>query len=114
MLGDITVADEIYVICGYTDMRKSIDGLCALIQDQLKMDPGKSRAIYLFCGKRNDRIKVLLHESDGYVLLYKRYNKQEYGTHTRNDFKCILRRRISRATCMDVTYSIHQNDIQHH
>lgn len=26
MLGDITVADEIYVICGYTDMRKSIDG----------------------------------------------------------------------------------------
>lgn len=53
-------------------MRKSIDGLCALIQDQLKMDPGKSRAIYLFCGKRNDRIKVLLHESDGYVLLYKR------------------------------------------
>lgn len=60
MLGDITVADEIYVICGYTDMWKSIDGLCALIQDQLKMDPGKSRAIYLFCGKRNDRIKVLL------------------------------------------------------
>jgi len=72
MLGDITVADEIYVICGYTDMRKSIDGLCSLIQDQLKMDPGKNRAIYLFCGKRNDRIKVLLHERDGYVLLYKR------------------------------------------
>lgn len=72
MLGDITVADEIYVICGYTDMRKSIDGLCALIQDQLKMDPGNGRKLYLFCGKRNDRIKVLLHEKDGYVLLYKR------------------------------------------
>ena len=35
MLGDITVADEIYVICGYTDMRKSIDGLCAVVKDQL-------------------------------------------------------------------------------
>ena len=41
------------------------------------------------------------------------YSK-EYGTDTRNDFQCILCRRISRATCMDVTYSIHQNDIQHH
>jgi len=37
MLGDITVADEIYVICGYTDMRKSIDGLCAVVKDQLKL-----------------------------------------------------------------------------
>lgn len=53
MLGDITVADEIYVICGYTDMRKSIDGLCSLIQDQLKMDPGKNRAIYLHCSAAN-------------------------------------------------------------
>lgn len=39
MLGDITVADEIYVICGYTDMRKSIDGLCAVVKDQLNMNP---------------------------------------------------------------------------
>lgn len=29
MLGDITAATDIYIICGYTDMRKSIDGLCA-------------------------------------------------------------------------------------
>ena len=35
MLGDIAVADEIYIVCGYTDMRKSIDGLCAIIKDQL-------------------------------------------------------------------------------
>lgn len=72
MLGDITVADDIYVICGYTDMRKSIDGLCAIIIDQLKMDPSSSNAIFLFCGRRNDRIKVLLHEREGFVLLYKR------------------------------------------
>ena len=31
MIGDITAADEIYIVCGYTDMRKSIDGLCAII-----------------------------------------------------------------------------------
>ena len=71
MLGDITAADEIFVICGYTDMRKSIDGLCEIVQDKLHMDSGK-RSLFMFCGKRCDRIKILLHESDGFVLLYKR------------------------------------------
>ena len=49
MLGDITVADEIYIVCGYTDMRRAIDGLCAIVQDKLHMDP-RRRALYLFCG----------------------------------------------------------------
>lgn len=71
MLGDITVADEVYIICGYTDMRKSIDGLCTIVQDKLNMDPRRS-ALYLFCGRRCDRIKALLWESTGFVLLYKR------------------------------------------
>ena len=39
MLGDISGLEKIYIVCGYTDMRKSIDGLCAIIEDQLKMDP---------------------------------------------------------------------------
>ena len=51
MLGDITAADEIYIVTGRTDMRKSIDGLCAIVEDQLHMDPRRS-ALYLFCGKR--------------------------------------------------------------
>ncbi len=51
MLGDISVADNVYIITGYTDMRKSIDGLCAIIMDQMKCDPDR-HAIYLFCGKR--------------------------------------------------------------
>ena len=63
MLGDITAADEIYIVTGRTDMRKSIDGLCAIVEDQLHMDPRRS-ALYLFCGKRCDRIKALLWESD--------------------------------------------------
>ena len=46
MIGDITVADEIYIVCGYTDMRKSIDGLCAIVEDKLHMDP-RRKAIFL-------------------------------------------------------------------
>ena len=71
MIGDITVADEIYIVCGYTDMRKSIDGLCAIVEDKLHLDPRRS-AIFLFCGRRCDRIKILMWEADGFVLLYKR------------------------------------------
>ena len=71
MIGDITVADEIYIVCGYTDMRKSIDGLCAIVEDKLHMDPRRS-AIFLFCGRRADRIKILMWEADGFVLIYKR------------------------------------------
>lgn len=71
MLGDISVATNIYIITGRTDMRKSINGLCAIIMGQLKEEPD-GHSIYLFCGKRCDRIKVLLRGPDGYVLLYKR------------------------------------------
>lgn len=71
MIGDISVADNIYIVCGYTDMRKSIDGLCAIIQHTFQMNP-RCNSLYLFCGRRCDRIKALLYEQDGFVLLYKR------------------------------------------
>lgn len=71
MLGDISNAEEIYIVCGYTDMRKSIDGLCGIVQNQLKLNPF-TPSLYLFCGKKRDRIKALLWEKDGFVLLYKR------------------------------------------
>ena len=72
MLGDISLVDEFYIDCGYTDMRKSIVGLCALVENKLHMDPRRS-ALYLFCGRRCDRIKALLWESDGFVLLNKKH-----------------------------------------
>lgn len=71
MLGDVKAAEQIYIACGYTDMRKSIDGLAALIREQFRMDPF-SPSLFLFCGRRCDRIKALLWEGDGFVLLYKR------------------------------------------
>ena len=71
MLGDITIAREIYLACGYTDMRKSIDGLAAVVEQQFNLNPFQP-ALFLFCGKRCDRLKALLWEGDGFVLFYKR------------------------------------------
>ena len=64
-------ADHIYLACGYTDLRRGIDGLAQIVQQQFELDPF-SNSLFLFCGKRRDRIKALLWEGDGFVLLYKR------------------------------------------
>lgn len=68
MLADISNVDAIYIVCGRTDMRKSIDGLCAIIQDQFSMEI--DHALYLFCGRKCDRIKAILKEPDGIVEYY--------------------------------------------
>ena len=60
-----------YIACGYTDLRRGIDGLASLVQQQFQMDPFQ-RALFLFCGRRRDRIKALYWEGDGFLLLYKR------------------------------------------
>ena len=77
MLGDIRQAQNIYLVCGYTDMRRGIDGLAAIVQQNYRLDPYSS-SLFLFCGKRRDRLKALLWEGDGFVLLYKRLNGGSY------------------------------------
>lgn len=77
MLRNFTGADHIYVAAGYTDLRKGINGLVALVQEEFQLDPF-SRSLFLFCGKRNDRIKALYYDFDGFVLLYKRLERGRY------------------------------------
>lgn len=60
-----------YLACGYTDLRKGIDGLAAIVQETFELDPCQN-ALFLFCGGRRDRFKGLLWEGDGYLLVYKR------------------------------------------
>lgn len=65
------VGAKIYLACGYTDMRKQIDGLAQLVQQNFQLNPFDN-AFFLFCGRRCDRIKALYWDGDGFVLLYKR------------------------------------------
>jgi transposase len=77
MLGDISRAEQIYIACGHTDMRKSIDGLAAIVQQNFKLNPFQN-SLFLFCGRRRDRIKALYWEGDGFVLLYKRLENGKF------------------------------------
>ena len=77
MLTNPTKIEHIYIACGYTDMRKSIDGLAAYVQQHFGLDPAGS-SLFLFCGRRRDRFKALYWDGDGFVLLYKRLENGRY------------------------------------
>ena len=76
MLGGIK-SESIYIVCGYTDLRRSIDGLAHIVTSNYELDPF-SKSMFLFCGRRRDRIKALLYEGDGFLLLYKRLDNGSF------------------------------------
>ena len=77
MLNDLSYGTQVYLVTGYTDLRRSIDGLAAIVQGQLEVDVF-SKGVFLFCGRRCDRIKGLLWEGDGFLLLYKRLDNGKF------------------------------------
>lgn len=70
MMG-LPIGVQIWLIAGFTDLRKGFDGLSALVQSQLN-ESAYSGQLYLFRGKRGDKIKVLWYTHDGLCLYYKR------------------------------------------
>lgn len=70
--------ENIYVVCGRTDMRKSIDGLAAIVQERFKLDLF-SDSLFLFCGRSKDKMKALLWEGDGFLLMYKRLENGRFN-----------------------------------
>ena len=72
MLNDGTGFKKVYLAAGFTDLRRGIDGLARIIRFQFQLDPYDKNTLFLFCGRRTDRIKGLLWEGDGFLLLYKR------------------------------------------
>ena len=72
MFNDARGLKKIYLATGYTDLRRGIDGLASIIRYQFQLDPHDKNTLFLFCGRRSDRIKVLLWEGEGFLLIYKR------------------------------------------
>lgn len=68
---DLSRVRNYYVACGYTDLRRGIDGLAAIVMRQYGREL-REDSLFLFCGRRTDRIKALYWSGDGYILIYKR------------------------------------------
>jgi transposase len=74
---DFSRVQNYYIACGYTDMRKQIDGLVAVVRLEFKREVDET-TLYLFCGRKADRIKALYWDGTGYLLLYKRLSEKRF------------------------------------
>ena len=72
MLKEATGIERIIIRTGKTDLRYGIDRLASLLQVEYGLDPLEEGTMFLFCGNRKDRIKGLLYEDSGFLLLTKR------------------------------------------
>lgn len=77
MLTELLSGTTVYIVTGYTDMRKGIDGLAQIVEGTLKGDV-YSKAVYLFCGRNKTKMKALVWDGDGFLLLYKRLDNGRY------------------------------------
>ena len=72
MLEDAAGIRRVVLACGHVDLRKGIDGLSMIIGNKYHQNPFEKGTLFLFCGRRADRIKGLLWMGNGFLLLYKR------------------------------------------
>ena len=66
MLNDGTGFKKVYLATGSMDLRRGIDGLARTIWFQFQLDPYDKNTLFLFCGKRTDRIKGLIWEGGAF------------------------------------------------
>ena len=68
MLNNATGFRKIYIAAGYTDLRRGIDGLASIVKFNFQLDPYEKDILFLFCGRRSDRIKGLVNIPGSVVL----------------------------------------------
>jgi transposase len=76
MLNELT-GQRIYLACDSTDLRKSIDGLAALVQEGFALDPF-APVLFVFCNRQRDKLKILQWEHNGFWLHYRRLEKGKF------------------------------------
>lgn len=76
MLG-VPLGTRIWLVAGVTDLRKGFDGLAAQVQTALIGDPFCGH-LFVFRGRRGDRIKVLWWDGDGMCLYAKRLERGKF------------------------------------
>jgi len=68
---------RVYLACGHTDMRKNINGLSVIVEGCFKLDPFDG-AMFVFCNRNRDRVKILEWDGDGFWLYFKRLEKGHF------------------------------------
>lgn len=72
-----TGTGRVYLACGVTDLRKSVDGLAVLVKEGFNLDPF-SPCLFVFCNRNRDKIKILQWEHNGFWLHYRRLERGKF------------------------------------
>jgi len=68
---------RVFLACGHTDMRKQINGLATIVESSFHLDPFDG-ALFVFCNRSRDRVKILEWDKDGFWLYFKRLEKGHF------------------------------------
>lgn len=71
------IIEQVYLARGSTDLRKSIDGLAALVKEGFDLDPF-SPSYFVFCNRNRDKLKILHWEHNGFWLYYRRLERGKF------------------------------------
>lgn len=82
MISEIS-SRQVYLACGNTDLRKSIDGLAVLVKEVFDLDPF-SPCLFVFCNRHRDKLKILQWEHNGFWLHYRRLERGKFEWPTSN------------------------------
>ncbi len=69
--------NQVYLACGSTDLRKSIDGLSVLVKEGFNLDPFSS-CLFVFCNRNRDKLKILKWDHNGFWLFYRRLERGKF------------------------------------
>jgi transposase len=89
---------SVYLCCGYTDMRKSINGMMILVKESFSLDPFAD-ALFVFCNKSRDRLKILEWDGDGFWLYFKRLERGRFRWPVEGDARTMVLN-IDELTCL--------------
>lgn len=78
VMRSISTFPQIFLYVKFVDFRKSINGLSVIVESELKLKPF-SGALFVFMGRRKDRIKVLYWDKTGFCLWYKRLEEAKFS-----------------------------------
>ena len=68
---------RIYVAAEPVDLRRGFDGLAAATRTLIRQDP-LSGHVFVFLNRRGNRIKLLMWDRTGYLLIYKRLERSKF------------------------------------
>jgi len=77
-------SQRVYLAMGFTDLRKSIDGLATLVQEGFGLDPF-SPSLFVFCNRERNKLKILYWDVNGFWLFYRRLERGTFQWPTGSD-----------------------------